>query len=177
MSIKAEAAAAASAQPSSTEPGVSPYEPGAAAASPAGSAAVKQEEWSLESSSLSLDQLEQQFRESVHSERQAATGYLLSQGLLLLRLLARKGIDQPRDYGEIYRQPTIAAVKRSTTPLHAALSHHIDSVRLFVQCATCTNLRTLKWRRVKPHGAAPSYADCGRQEHSRCSSRFETPRF
>jgi hypothetical protein len=100
MSTKTEVAAV---QPSSMSSD-DQCEPGSAAASAANasatSAAVKQEDWSLPSP-FTLDQLQQQFRESVHSERRAATEYLLTQGMLLLRLLEQTRCQQPRDYGQL----------------------------------------------------------------------------
>ena len=91
---------------------------------------MKQEEsWSL-SSSLSQADLEQQFQDSVSSERRAATGYLLTQGLLLLRLLQRQGIVDTRDYGEIFDSKAGA---RSRAQQHSAVnagSHRIERVRL-----------------------------------------------
>jgi len=75
-------------------------EPGAAAAAAVVKHEVKQE-WSIAiDSSVSLQQLEQQFRESVLSERKAATGYLLTQGVLLLQLLQRAGARHPCNYGQ-----------------------------------------------------------------------------
>jgi hypothetical protein len=162
--------AATCVQPSNMELTASPHGAAAAATASATVAMIDVLDWNTSACSLSLAELQKQFKESLHSEQQAATTYLLKQGWLLMQMLQLKRVRQPEEYG----QPPLHTIAQRSPPVFVS-SQLCSFVLTIVQCAPCTEQCILTWIRATSPGAVASSACSGMREHTRCSRRFVDP--